>query len=214
MAIKTVLVDDHRLFRRGLCLLLKKNEGIEVIGEAGDGREAIALAKRLLPALIIMDPSMPGLNGMDATAAIKHEFPDTKVIGLSMHSDRRFISSMLSAGASGYLLKTCDEEELCHAISLVMSGKTYLSPEVTGTIVEELINPSQKAEAQGNTLSGREREILQMLSEGKSAKEIGIDLGVSARTIDSHRQHIMSKLGLYTLPELTKYAVKAGITSL
>lgn len=214
MTIKTIVVDDHKLVRRGLCALLKDRPDIEVVGEADNGRDAIVMVEKLAPRLVIMDPSMPGLNGADATGQIKHEFPKVKVIALSMHSDRRFVSKMLSAGASAYLLKSCDEDELFRAIDLVMDGKTYLSPDVTGMVVEEMVNPSQTNTKVLAILSGREREILQLVAEGKSAKEIGTRLNVSARTIDSHRSHIMAKLELYTVADLTKYAVKVGLTPL
>lgn len=215
MAVKAVLADDHRLFRRGLRALLQGHEEIEIVAEAENGRQAVDAVRELLPRLVIMDPCMPGLNGADATARIRAEFPDVKVIALSMHADKRFVSGMLEAGASAYLLKTCDEEELLRAISLVLEQKTYLSPEIAGSVVDQLINPSNSDDdPAGGKLSGREREILQLMAEGASAKEIGSRLNVSSRTIDSHRQHIMAKLGLFTVADLTKYAVRNGLTPL
>ena len=214
MVTRLLLADDHKVVRRGLRALLKDQGNMEVVGEADDGRLAVQMTGELSPDAVIMDAAMPGLNGDTATRQIRKEYPTVRVIALSMHSDRRYVLRMLRAGASAYLLKTCDVDELLHAISIAAGGGTYLSPEVTETVVEECMNGAHAEPSDAAGLSDRETEVLQLLAEGMSAKEIGNLLHVSSRTIDSHRQRIMEKLDIHTLAELTKYAVRAGLTSL
>jgi len=166
-----------------------------------------------MPDLVVMDAAMPRLNGAGATRQIRSYCPNTSVIALSMHSDRRYVAGMLKAGASAYLLKTCDLEELLHAIDIAVQGGTYLSPDVTGTVVEAYVGGEGCTPGQPSDLSDRETEVLQLLAEGQNAKQIGSLLHVSSRTVDSHRQRIMEKLGIHTLAELTKYAIREGLTS-
>lgn len=211
MDLKIVLVDDHKILRDGLKNMIEKYPNFKVIGEATNGREALSLTQKLNPDMVIMDVAMQGLNGVDATQQIVQQSPDTKIIGLSMHSNKRFILGMFKAGAFGYLLKDSDSGELIEAIKTVAHGKKYISQRISGAIVDELISPTKKEESE---LSQREKEILQLIAEGKSSKEIAEILFLSSKTVDSHRKNIMDKLELYTIPDLTKYAIKTGLTSL
>ena len=209
-----LLADDHQLMRQGLRSMLDEQEGLHVIGEADDGRTAVRLAKELRPDLVIMDVTMPDLNGIDATRQIRAENPRVKVIALSMHAERQFVMEMLGAGASGYLPKDCPVDELLSAISAVMRGDTFLSPKVTGLLVKEVVGGVPEAGAFCGTLSPREREVLQLVAEGKSSKEIALMLHLSSKTVEGHRRQIMDKLKLYSVAELTRYAIREGVTSL
>ena len=215
MAIRILLADDHTLMRKGLRSLLEKIEDFEVVAEAQNGRTTVHLAQELEPDIVIMDISMPDLNGIDATLQIIEKCPKSRVIGLSIHSDRRFVTQMLKAGASGYLLKDCAFEELEDAIRKAHDGQMYLSPKVAGTVVKDYVSRVSKSEASVYTLlSEREREVLQLLAEGKSTKEIAASLFVSVKTIETHRQNIMKKLGIYNIPDLVKYAIREGLIDL
>lgn len=213
--MKVLLVDDHKIIRDGLRAVLEARPDIEVVGEAADGHEALVLARTLRPEVVVMDVSMPGLNGIDATAHLASEHPGIKVLGLSMNSDRRYVLAMLSAGASGYLLKDAAADELIRAIQTVASGQTYLSPQISAAIVETALEaraPAQAATA--SALTPREREVLQLLAEGRTSKDIAVTLQISVPTVDTHRRQIMSKLKLRSIAELTKYAVREGLTPL
>ncbi|HBE45487.1 MAG TPA: DNA-binding response regulator [Deltaproteobacteria bacterium] len=215
MEVKIILADDHKIIREGLKALLEKQQGIEVIAEAQDGISTVRLTKKLSPDLVIMDIGMPDMNGIDATRMIISETKNVKVIALSMHSDRRFVLEMLKAGASGYLLKDSAFEELTLAINTVMAGQPYLSPKITDVVIREYIHAPQKDEKSVfTTLTAREREVLQLIAEGKSTKQIASSLNVSVKTIETHRQQIMEKLNIHSIAELTKYAIREGITSL
>jgi DNA-binding NarL/FixJ family response regulator len=195
--------------------LLEKHADIMVAGEAEDGREALQLARKLSPDVIIMDIAMPDLNGIEATRQIVAEFPGIKVVALSMHSDKRFVSEMLKAGASAYLLKDCAFEELITAIRTIMKGKIYLSPGIAGVVIEDYIRKDSKAESTVfSLLSDREREVLQLMAEGKTTKEVAAHLNLSIKTIETHRTNIMTKLNIHSIAELTKYAIREGLTSL
>ena len=194
--------------------MLDEQEGMHVIGEADDGRTAVRLAKELRPDLVIMDVTMPDLNGIDATRQIRAENPRVKVIALSMHAERQFVMEMLGAGASGYLPKDCPVDELLSAVGAVMRGDTFLSPKVTGLLVKEVVGGVPEAGAFCGTLSPREREVLQLVAEGKSSKEIALMLHLSSKTVEGHRRQIMDKLKLYSVAELTRYAIREGVTSL
>ena len=217
MAIRVLLADDHRLFRSGLRSLLQQRSDMEVVGEAEDGREAAEMAASLVPDVVIMDITMPGLNGMEATRQIASRHPQVKVIALSVHSDRRFVENMLKAGASGYLLKDSSLEEVVRAIKAVLDNQTYLSPAIAGIVVEDLLR-RPPAEEGGRpslaSLSSREREVLQLLAEGLSTKQIAARLFLSSKTVETHRRHIMEKTATGNLAELTKFAIREGITSL
>jgi len=215
MRIKILLADDHKIVRDGLRTLVEKEPDMEVVGEAENGRRAVRLSRELAPDVVIMDVTMADLNGIEAARQIHKETPDVKVIALSMHSDRRFVAGMLEAGASGYLLKDCAFEELTRAIKNVVSNKIYLSPGITDVVVKDYLGKSTKASRSAfSELTNREREVLQLLAEGRSTKQIAESLHVSVKTIETHRRQIMEKLDIHSIAELTKYALREGLTSL
>jgi DNA-binding NarL/FixJ family response regulator len=215
MQIKVLLADDHGIVREGLRTLIEKEPNMEVVGEAPDGRTAVTLARKLSPHVVIMDIGMPDLLGVEATRQITALAPSVKVVALSMHSDKRYVSEMLKAGAAGYLLKDAAFEELVGAINTVLSGKTYLSPAVTDVVVDEYVRHRQPpGESSFSVLTPKEREVLQLLAEGHSTKEVAARLNVSVKTVETHRQHIMEKLDIHSIAELTKYAIREGLTSL
>lgn len=215
MSIRVLLSDDHRIVREGLRTLLDKEPDIEVVGEAEDGRSMLELARKLKPQVVIMDITMPDLNGMDATRKIIEELPDVKVLALSMHTDQQFVGGMLKAGAIGYLPKDCASEELVRAVHTVASNETYLSLRVADVVRRDYLRQVKKVDTPGlPALTARERETLQLLTEGRTTKEISLHLDLSAKTIETYRQHIMQKLNLHSLAELTKYAIREGLTSL
>jgi len=215
MSIKVLLVDDHAIIREGLRSLLEKQPEMEVIADTDDGRKAIELVRELLPDIVIMDITMPGLNGIEATRQITAEFPDVKVIALSIHSKRRFVADMLSAGATGYILKECLFDELVQAIKAVAAGGRYLSPRITDVVVSDYVKRlSATAYSPFEALKTREREVLQLVAEGKSTKQIALGLHVSTKTIEANRRQIMEKLNIHSVAELTKYAVREGLTTL
>ena len=214
MKTRILLADDHSIIRDGLRLLLDKEEGMMVVGEAANGREALELAGRLHPDVVIMDITMPGMNGIEATRQILADSPAVKIIALSVHTDNQYVAQMIRAGASGYLPKSCAFQELALAIRTVLAQKTYLSPTVVDSVVQYLQStPSAEATAE-SLLTAREREVLQLLAEGKSTKDIASVLHVSERTVETHRQNLMAKLNLHSIAELTKYAISQGLTSI
>jgi DNA-binding NarL/FixJ family response regulator len=215
MSIRILLADDHGIIREGLRSLLEKEPEMEIIGEAEDGRKALSLVRELTPDVIVMDISMPNLNGVDATRQIVDQFPKVRVIALSMHSNRRFVADMLRAGASGYILKECLFDELVQAIRLVAAGDSYLSPIITGVVVDDYVEHlSAAAESPLSVLTEREHEVLQLLAEGRSTKQIALELHVSTKTIEANRRRIMEKLNIHSVAELTKYAIREGLTAL
>lgn len=215
MSIRVVLADDHRIIREGIRNLLDREKDIDVIGEASDGHEVIQKNRELEPDVLVMDITMPNLNGIDATRKIIKQNPETRIIALSMHSDHHFVAEMLQAGATAYLLKDCVYDELVQAIQLVHQGKTYLSPEVASLLVKDYRSQVQQTTTpKGDTLSPREREVLQLMAEGNSTKEIAEKLFLSVKTIEAHRSQIMRKLDIHNIAELTKYAIREGLTSL
>ena len=196
-------------------MLLEKLGGITIVGEAGNGISAVRRARDLKPDLVLMDVAMPDLNGIEATRRIMTESPGVKVIALSMHADKRFVRGMFAAGAAGYVLKGSAFEELAAAIRTVTAGRIYISPKITDLVLGDYIKLLTKPSPRGESLlSEREREVLQMLAEGRSSRMIAERLHVSVTTVDTHRKHIMDKLGFRTIAELTKYAVREGLTPL
>jgi DNA-binding NarL/FixJ family response regulator len=218
VSIRILLADDHKILREGLRSLLAQLPDVAVVGEAADGEAAIALARQLRPDLIIMDVVMPGTDGIAATRQIHAECPATKVIALSMHSDRRYVSEMVRAGALGYLVKDGSFEELQQAIRGVMADRPYLSASITGTLVEDFVRQAGAVERPPASplqmLTAREREVLRLLADGKRVKEIAHLLKISAKTVESHRQNIMDKLEIHSTIELARYALREGLTSI
>lgn len=212
---QTILIaDDHRLLREGLRALLER-DGFQVIAEADNGRSAVRLAKELQPDIVITDIAMPDLNGLEATRQICAEAPRAKVLALSMHTESRFVLGILEAGASGYLLKDAAFEELSVAIKAILKDQIYLSPAIAGVVVRQSLgHVGSKPRSERAKLSKREREVLQLIAEGKSTKEIAAKLYVSVKTVETHRKQIMDKLDIYSIAELTKYAIREGVTFL
>ena len=215
MSLKIILADDHSIMREGLRALLEKQPDIEVLAEAENGRTAVELSRDLKPDVVIIDIAMPDLNGIEATRRNTTESPGVKVIALSMHSDRKFVREMLSAGASGYMLKDSAFEELDKALRTVINNQTYLSPGIADTVVKDYLGKIVTDNSAASiALTNREREVLQLFAEGKTTKQIASLLFVSIKTIETHRKQIMYKLGLDSIAELTKYAIREGLTSL
>ncbi|MBN1699202.1 MAG: response regulator transcription factor [Spirochaetales bacterium] len=214
MAISLLLSDDHKIMRDGLKSLVEQLPDIEIAGEAVDGIETIELARSLKPDIVIMDVTMPGLNGIEATRKILEENDGIRIIALSMHSNSRFITEMLSAGASGYLIKDCAFEELASAIKTVYHDGTYLSRSITGIVINDYVRKTAKKDGcRLHSLSEREYEVLKYLADGKNPKEIAWYLNISVKTVEAHRRRIMTKLSLAGIAELVKYAIREGITS-
>ncbi len=215
MNITILLADDHEIVRAGLKNLLLSDSNLTIIGEAVNGKQAVEMAIALQPDVMIMDIGMPVLNGIEATKLIYKSIDKIKIIALSMHVDKHFVIGMFKAGATGYLLKDCAFEELIKAIYIVNKGNYYLSNEINNINISEFSGNLENLKwSNESNLTDREIEILQMITEGHSTKIIADKLILSAKTIESHRKHIMDKLNLFTIPELTKYAIKMGYTSL
>jgi two-component system response regulator NreC len=213
--IKIILADDHQIVRHGLRSLLSSEPDMEVIGEADNGRAVVKLVQEKSPDVVIMDISMPDLNGIEATRQILNERPGIKIIALSMHSDSLFVLNMFKAGASGYLLKDCALEELVKAVRTVLSRKIYLSPGISDIVIKDFVigwSPSESSAY--SILTTREREVLQLMAEGKSTNQIAESLCVSVKTVEAHRKQLMNKLDIHSVAELTKYAIRQGLTSL
>ena len=213
MGIKVILADDHSLLRHGLSKSFELLKDIEIVGQTKDGLSTIDLVRELQPDLIVMDIGMPELNGIETTRSIKKDFPKIKVVALSMHSGDKYVREMFRAGASGYLLKNCSFDELVKAIRIVMEDKTYISPEIGDMIIKEYTNKTDEGSTVFSLLSQREREVLQLLAEGKTTKQIGKALFISPKTVEGHRLRIMSKLNIDNVANLTKYAIREGLTS-
>ena len=212
--ITVLLADDHRVVREGFRSLLKHEPDLEVVGEAETGREAVQLTRKLRPEVIVMDIAMPLLNGLEATRQIRKDVPGTKVLILSAHSDDAYIEQMAALGASGFLIKQSSAHELATAIREVKKGKSFFSPSVGKRVRDrsrESRQPASSSSKKSNQLSSRETEVLQLIAEGKANKQIASELGVSFKTVDKHRQHLMSKLNIHDVAGLTRYAIREGI---
>jgi two-component system, NarL family, response regulator NreC len=215
MSIRILLADDHRIMREGLRSLIEKHSQFEIVGETEDGRTTVKLARELAPDIIIMDIGMPDLNGIEATRRIKTILPGTRVIALSMYYDKRFVSEILGAGASGYLRKDCALDELVTAIKAVARNERYLSPLVGGSGGKKYLNYlARKSGGEFTGLTDRQREVLQSLSEGKNTKQIASALKLSVKTVETHVFNIKEKLGIRSTAELTRYAIRQGVTFL
>lgn len=211
--IRILVADDHGVVRKGLRLQLEQNEQFEVVGEAADGREAVRLAEELKPNVVIMDIAMPSLNGIEATAQIIKHNPKIGVIMLSMHSDESYLVRTLAAGAKGYLLKDTADTDLQRAALAVAQGKPFFSPAIAKVLLEDYVRQLQQRGLQDSydLLTDREKEILQLLAEGKSNKEVATILNLSPYTVETHRANLMQKLGLHNTAEIVLYAVRKGI---
>lgn len=213
MSIRIVLADDHRMILAALRSLLEKEIDIAVVGEAGDGTALLELVERTAPDIAVVDVGMPGMNGVEATRRLLAARPVLKVLALSAYSDKRFVLEMLEAGAKGYLIKASASDELPRAIRAIAQGQTYLCPEVAGSIVEAARDKTSLAGNAAPKLGQREREVLALLSEGKSSSEIAVRMHIAPSTVEVHRRNIMRKLDLHSVAELTKYAIREGLTS-
>lgn len=215
MTVRIILAEDHIIMREGLSSLLFAYPDITVVGEAENGRETVKLTRKYRPDVVIMDVSMPDLNGIDATTQIMQMENPPKVIALSMHSDKRFVEKMLAAGASAYLLKNCATKEFVHAIREVIAGRIYLSPGITGIVVKGFLKNLADNKNPGDVdLTMREKEIVQLISEGWDTKNIAVELHVSPKTVETHRRRIMEKLNINGVAKLTRYAIREGLTPL
>jgi len=213
MQTKIVLADDHRLVREGLRRLLEERDDFEVVGEATTGHEAVQLTADKQPDLVLMDISMPGLSGIDATRRICKNGSTAKVLILSMHDNRSYVEEVLRAGASGYVLKDSAAADLLQAIDAVRAGDSFLSPTITQQVVDAIAHPSERPEAALALLTDREREVLAQIAEGLSSKQIAKELGVSLKTIESHRANLMDKLDIHKVSGLVRFAIRSGLVT-
>lgn len=216
MITRILLVDDHQIMREGLMSLMANEPDLEVVGDASDGRQAVQLAKKLKPDLVVMDISMPGLSGIEATRQILDEAAQARVLALSMHSDPRFVAGALEAGAHGYMIKDCTSQELLECIRTVAGGGTYLSPQVAEVVVKGFVRRlgEETGTPPASVLTPREREVLQLLVEGHTVKAIAQRIHLGVKTVETHRRNIMEKLGLKNMVDLIKYAMREGVVSL
>lgn len=208
--IRILLVDDHPILRKGLCAVLAAEAAVDVVGEASTGQRGLELARELRPDVVVMDVGMPDMNGIEATRLLQGEMPEVRVIALSTYSDKRYVLSMLDAGASGYVIKAAAADELLRAIQAVAAGKRFLSPEITSVVLRSRSGPPRDTRSLGQ----REREVLQLLAEGLTTIKIGERLHIAPKTVETHRRNISRKLGVRSIAELTKYAIREGLTPL
>ena len=210
--ITVLLAEDHQIVREGFRSLLRHERDIEVVGEAANGREAVQLTRKLRPAVVVMDIAMPLLNGLEATRQIRKAFPQTRVLILSAHGDDAYVGRATELGAAGFLLKQTSSHVLAHAIREVQKGNTFFSPPLAKHLrSQKSLDPGGQSQKKGNRLSSREVEVLQLIAEGKPNKQVAVELGVSFKTVDKHRQNLMSKLDIHDIAGLTRYALAKGI---
>ena len=216
--IKVLLVDDHAILREGVHALLAREPDITVVGEAADGQEALEQVPRLRPDVVIMDIVMPRMNGLEATRLIKERYADVRVLILSMYDDQEYVVQIIQAGASGYVLKRVVTEDLVRAIHEVHAGESFLYPPIAATLIGDYLRVTQGerggASARGESLTGREREVLRLIADGSSNQDIAEQLGLSRKTVDSHRANAMRKLDLHDVTEVVKYAIRTGLITL
>lgn len=213
MTISIVIADDHQIMRQGLRAVLEKDDQLVVVGEASNGRDTVNLVRKIEPNLVVMDISMPDLNGIDATHRIVSLSSNTRVLGLSAYSDEHRVRNMLQAGANGYLLKECAATEIIQAIHTINSGQKYISPSIMGIVVGDYVANRSGDEPKAVTLSRRERDVLQLIAEGNSTTVIAEKLHIGVKTVESHRKRLMDKLNIRNVANLTKYAIREGLTS-
>lgn len=211
--ITIILADDHALVRAGIRALIENIPNVQVVGEAGTGEEVIALVEKLRPTLVLMDITMPGINGIESTQRLLSQYPEVKVIILSMHLEHQYVLRVFQAGAKGYLLKGAREPELELAITSVARGETYLSPAVSKLLVEKVVHTSAESNLL-DQLTQRQREILQLIAEGMTSKEIALKLGVSAKTVKTHRSDMMGQLGIHDIAGLVRFAFQVGLVTI
>ena len=213
-SIRILLADDHELVRAGIRALVEKLPFVQVVAEAKDGREALRLVKEHKPDLVLMDVAMPGLNGLEATARFSKEFPEVRVIILSMHANEEYVREAINAGAAGYLLKRSAAAELEHAITAVARGEKYFSPLVSGQVTTDRMRHTTADRASIERLTPRQREILQLIAERHTTKDIASILNINIKTVETHRAQLMTRLGIHDVPGLVRFAIKAGLVSL
>jgi DNA-binding NarL/FixJ family response regulator len=215
MPVRLLLVDDHQVVLEGLRAMLEQELSLEVVGMAENGRSALSMVRQLSPDVVVMDVGMPDLNGIDATAQIVRDFPLVRVVALSTHTDPKHVRAMLEAGAHAYVTKETAGAELIQAIDKARRGMKYLSSDVTGSVIQGYVNPNPPDDDSALALlGGREREVLQLIAEGLTSGEVADRLSISTNTVDTHRRNIMKKLNLHSVAELTKYAIREGLTNL
>jgi DNA-binding NarL/FixJ family response regulator len=215
MGIRILLADNHGILRQGIQALIEKHSDMEVVGQANNGLTAVEMTRKLRPDVVLMDVTMPELNGIEATRRIRKELPEVKVLALSIHARREFVLDMTNAGVSGYMLKECVLDDLIQAINTVVAGQSYLSPRITRIVLEGITESNAFAlwDRHCEALTPRERQVLQLLTEGKSAKQIASQLALSVKTIEANRRQIMEKTDSNNLADLTKYAIRQGLTT-
>jgi len=215
MSIRILIADNHGILRQGIQALIYKHSDMEVVGQADNGLEAVELTRQLQPDVALMDVTMPVLNGIEATRQIKSELPEVKVLALSVHAKREFIIDMVKAGASGYMLKECVLDDLIRAINTVFAGQSYLSPQIASIVLEGITDESifSTGDRLSKTLTSRERQVLGLLAEGMSAKQVASQLDLNVKTIEANRRQIMEKANVNNLVDLTKYAIRRGLAT-
>lgn len=215
MITKILIADDHGILRQGISSLIEKHADMQVVGEADNGLMAVEMTRKLRPNVVVMDVSMPVLNGIEATRQIKSELPDIKVLALSVHAEKEFVLDTIKAGVSGYMLKECVFDDLVHAIKVIVTGQAYLSPKIASIILNGIVKDGVLKVVASNRviLTLREDQVLQLLTKGESAKQIALELGLNTKSVEAIRRHIMEKTKIDNLVDLTKYAIREGLTT-